>query len=1100
MEDKIIEFLDQGEFTEEALLKTFTFNERKIIALEGNYDTAVFLSKCQSRNIHVLTPEEAWELINLPSTLEGGTLLDTLSDYLTQDQLYKFTLEQGFTIAAYRITNGKYVVSLIEKGIIPKEELLNCICNIEEDSIKLGAMRRYLKKEDYFSVLLSLNTDGARIDSLRYIPRSERGDIIERIESDEVKESFITLMQPNKGSIIATLKSDEVKEHYFNKFFRFFNAYEKARIVASFKDVAYIEKYIDRLKSGIAIAEYFSRSTRTDDIHIKEKLADSITKEDDIIHALSRLPEGTIRTRLLSRLRTDKYIKELFSSDRYKLSDAVYMIERVDESLKEFIAKRLSNKSIIYTLLKYLSNEKVIMNIIDHQDSYPDYQDEYEYLVDIYTNKYHLNKEHLIALLKTVGCSLFNKINNENIQKTINLDEEPFSKYLRIINPENYTVTESAQNDVLNSFIHREFRLTQRNYYEIFPNLVHALDDNNQELVGEILDEIGNYIDYKEFNTSKEELLIGLKKYRVNTLNLINEITPKYLVLKRNEFVREQMESSKRICSNRHYEKNSFANFFFKRKKPEVILEDIKLILDGFDYTKEELALIEDSELFIKLFSFKKDSKLVGDLLPEEKKKLSILISIIDKRYNTHVSGNKPIPIKYEIKPTKMSDVVSIMAGINPEQLQQTLFQDEESFKELITFLKQYRILGWSGKYERIALDADVVYSEYIVSELINNYGAIIKAIEQDAKAKNVPVQKTLTRIMDRASLYDSYSRRYNVLFGKEDMAYLKTNPTPNSSGLSREERIKAAVSLVPKMYQRKSIPVPPVDKTYELKNNRKINIVVGNTTDMINLTYGERTGACMRIGGAGNSLFNYCLLGKNGFHIRFTDPKTNDFVSRVSCFRNGNTLFMNQLRDSVSPEYSNRDLIEATELIAKELIELTKDSELPIDNVVINNNYAMGESNKHPQDIGVEDIKKGLDDFYSDVDSYAIVVATSDPNNKLVPIKLSGKVPEYLPQRSKKNIYKGEKAIEMVAHYHLLDEILDGKSIEKKDIELNENIVTCICGEDWYVAIDSFGVVHNYVLKNTRRKKEALEEMGKAITELRQQEDVLSPDERKLA
>ena len=44
------------------------------------------------------------------------------------------------------------------------------------------------------------------------------------------------------------------------------------------------------------------------------------------------------------------------------------------------------------------------------------------------------------------------------------------------------------------------------------------------------------------------------------------------------------------------------------------------------------------------------------------------------------------------------------------------------------------------------------------------------------------------------------------------------------------------------------------------LKNGKKINIVVGNFSNIINLTYGERTGACMRIGGAGKSLFNFCL------------------------------------------------------------------------------------------------------------------------------------------------------------------------------------------------------------------------------------------------
>ena len=39
----------------------------------------------------------------------------------------------------------------------------------------------------------------------------------------------------------------------------------------------------------------------------------------------------------------------------------------------------------------------------------------------------------------------------------------------------------------------------------------------------------------------------------------------------------------------------------------------------------------------------------------------------------------------------------------------------------------------------------------------------------------------------------------------------------------------------------------------------KNISINCDNTS-AINLTYGERTGACMRIGGAGRTLFDFCL------------------------------------------------------------------------------------------------------------------------------------------------------------------------------------------------------------------------------------------------
>ena len=114
------------------------------------------------------------------------------------------------------------------------------------------------------------------------------------------------------------------------------------------------------------------------------------------------------------------------------------------------------------------------------------------------------------------------------------------------------------------------------------------------------------------------------------------------------------------------------------------------------------------------------------------------------------------------------------------------------------------------------------------------------------------------------------------------------------------------------------------------------MHVVVGNFTHPSNLTHGERTGACMRIGGAGKSLFDFCLEDDNGFHIRFVNPKTGKFVSRVSGFRNGNTVFLNELRFSEDSEYTNKDVVEACKLIARELIEVSKESELPIDNVVV--------------------------------------------------------------------------------------------------------------------------------------------------------------------
>ena len=109
----------------------------------------------------------------------------------------------------------------------------------------------------------------------------------------------------------------------------------------------------------------------------------------------------------------------------------------------------------------------------------------------------------------------------------------------------------------------------------------------------------------------------------------------------------------------------------------------------------------------------------------------------------------------------------------------------------------------------------------------------------------------------------------------------------------------------------------------------------MGNFTSPINLTHGERTGACMRIGSNADSLYHFCLEDENGFHITFKDPKTGKYISRVSGFRNGNTVFLNELRCSLKPnKYSDADLEAFCQKTAEMLITKSKESGYPIDNV----------------------------------------------------------------------------------------------------------------------------------------------------------------------
>ena len=191
----------------------------------------------------------------------------------------------------------------------------------------------------------------------------------------------------------------------------------------------------------------------------------------------------------------------------------------------------------------------------------------------------------------------------------------------------------------------------------------------------------------------------------------------------------------------------------------------------------------------------------------------------------------------------------------------------------------------------------------------------------------------------------------------------------------------------------------------------------------------------------------------------------------------------MNQLRYSVDSRFTNSDVMEACKLVAKELIELSKSSNSPIDNVVISADYVM--AGQRVQSFGVNDIKKGLTakDVYSDISSAGVVLATSRPDNSLVPVKLGTMgIKKYLVQRDKVKILYDKNCLDYVRHIETMDQVLGGRNIEDVTISDDKEYMVCYSGEDWYVAVDKTGQISQYIMKNSNNKEKALEEVQQAL------------------
>ena len=329
------------------------------------------------------------------------------------------------------------------------------------------------------------------------------------------------------------------------------------------------------------------------------------------------------------------------------------------------------------------------------------------------------------------------------------------------------------------------------------------------------------------------------------------------------------------------------------------------------------------------------------------------------------------------------------------------------------------------------------------------------------------------TDVLINSSLY-SNSSVGSIILGMEDYCLIKTNPNSSlAPEKTSKERIEESIQRTFQNFERNEVAIPTFNEIISLDNDKDIRVIVGNFTNPSNLTHGERTASCMRIGGVGESLYEFCLDSPFGFHIRFEDNETGEYVSRVSGFRNGNTVYLNELRYSCNTNlYSNNDVVDACRKAAEMIIEKSKGSSSPIDNVVISKEYAMEETNYQKQNIGVSNIKEGLSNFYSDVNAYCIILATNAKKGSFTPVNFdNSRIKMYLPAREiVKETTDVKIACDIINRIHLVKEQLEKNSYEYSKIVLTEELIYCISNQDWYIWVDSNLEIHEELITVDKR------------------------------
>ena len=651
----------------------------------------------------------------------------------------------------------------------------------------------------------------------------------------------------------------------------------------------------------------------------------------------------------------------------------------------------------------------------------------------------------------------------------------------------------------------------------VFQNFLFYIKEKNDVELGNLIKKVVPYLDEKFYVTfmknknlpdeckDPEYLLTFLvekvkdptKYYKY--LPFLKEATDYYLEKVKNTLAKEIALGEELHLPYTYEDRNvrSNINKFYIIKSHLFEIETGELLQDVIIDTLASQGI--DKQMVLDcIHYYGKEGTLVN---PEEevKKNASIVIKTANqivrehKIYNTH--GEEPIEdlivanlnsrfeltrIYYVDEP--IIDPYKIISMLNIPLIRKNLLKKPERYKELLEIMTKKKVHLIPSCLTEAFTTCGIEPDHFTIASLINYFVPIITGERKRLKTIGKNPDEALTglaSILIQATTYGSISGIYSQILTVEDARLIKANPEPYSAtDITGEERLRQAIYLTADCFTRKESTVPPIDQDFELDDGRKINVILGNLTDPCNISHGERTLACMRIGGIADNLMRFCIQNPNGFFLRFEEPETREYITRVAGFRNGNTIFFNQLRYSCNSDlYETEDLIPVLRKVARKLIELTKDSPCPIQNVVINSKYGMEKHKDEVVSFGIADNKEGFSRFYTDIGRKGIVLATTAKDQPLEPINFDKtNVPTYPMCRGKIKLSSDSEFLKgKINRVASIKAIIDGANYEELEgIDFSDGIICGIVADDWYIYVtDNKEIIYDYIDIDPRAKEE---------------------------
>lgn len=1008
------------------------------------------------------------------------------------------------------LADDEIILDALHKGKVENPEDLLSVLSTDETKIRALNFRNVKKNISVVADVLSgIKDDSLKLEYINNLDIHNRKHLISMINitDENISRQLIEKYPNESGNLISKLENEEMRIYYYERYFRKLESRYKKIIFDSLSEENQI-KYLNRYWKHLNDEERLS--------HLSV-----LKREDVILEKIGNISSDFEKIKLISKLGSNQ--KELIRKIESTISyhDGKQLIRKLKKAELEFAIADLNidklfaaiddkekvkfikesfglTSNVELLILSTIKDYKNIEDIINHQDYFPEYDSKYDKLIIRCAEQYKVNSDQLIKLVKLAGLEILKNIQNENIQKLVNLDEESFNKVIDLFDVEKHKMDESTLNDVINMYLQRSFKLSYPEIININAAIRLGIQDGDKEIVLSLMDKIVNEYDVskilKKHNYTSEELLkelISSATPDVKAMNCLREITNGYIVYKRNEYVQSNISTlQEKFCAARvepkYAQKFMIENYPISIIRQEVFNPNRITLKQG--YSEREVEFVNHPTALETIIKFKRNPSQFNRI-PEEAKKYMPIFEKLFQVPDLLLSSTPSESLRWIYEPVTYvspEPIRDILIDLDVDALKTGILKDDSIYKLLSDTLSKYKVLGYTKEMCDTFCSVDLWTYGSTISSLMKNFPVIydeLKEKMEKGEIKNI----TLPALLDMAECFRMDSNKLALIFGKDNIRLISSNPGPNSSSESKEKRIAKAQEYLSVMHEREYVSVPSCDRDFELSSGKKMNVVIGNVSDPINLTYGERTGACMRIGGHANSLFDFCLNNEHGFHIRFSSSDDERFVSRVSGFRNGNTVFLNELRTSVDGRYTNEDVREACEMAARFLIEQSKDSPHPIENVVIAPEYVM--KGEPTTQLNVSEIKKGVGIFYSDVNANnAVVIATSNSDDSLVPVKLgNGGMTKYPVQRGKIRMHVGETCIEHLNRIELIDQILSGKQIEDTTTTSKKDIAFCYCGEDWYVAVDSKGTVSEYIMKSSTKKGVANKEKEECLAMIKQ-------------